>query len=37
MFPEPRDEAAARQVRLTMDQLLKENKRLAVDLSGLRA
>ncbi len=30
-------EAAARQARLTMEQLLKENKRLAVDLSGLKA
>jgi predicted dehydrogenase len=30
-------EAAARQTRLTMDELLKENRRLEVDLSGLRA
>ena len=30
-------EAAARRTRLTMDQLLEENKRLEVDLSGLRA
>ena len=30
-------EAAARHTRLTMDQLLKENKRLEVDLSGLKS
>jgi predicted dehydrogenase len=30
-------EAAARHCRLTMDELLKENKHLEVDLSGLRA
>jgi len=30
-------EAAARRVGLTMDQLLKENKRLEVDLSGLKS
>ena len=30
-------EAGRRGVRLTMDELLKENKRLAVDLSGLKA
>jgi len=30
-------EAAARQVFLTMDNLLKENARLTVDLSGLKA
>ena len=30
-------EAAARHTRLTMDELLKENKRLKVDLSGLKA
>ena len=30
-------EAAARRARMTMDELLKENKRLEVDLSGLRA
>ena len=30
-------EAAARHVRLTMDELLEENKRLEVDLSGLKA
>ena len=30
-------EAASRRVRLTMDELLKENKRLEVDLSGLKA
>ena len=30
-------EAAARHVRLTMDELLKENKRLEVDLTGLTA
>jgi predicted dehydrogenase len=30
-------EAAIRHVRLTMDQLLKENKRLEVDLTGLKA
>lgn len=30
-------EAAARQTRLTMDELLKENKRLDVDLKGLKA
>jgi predicted dehydrogenase len=30
-------EAAARRTRLTMDQLLKENKRLEVDLSGLKS
>jgi len=29
-------EAAARHTRLTMDELLKENKRLEVDLSGLK-
>jgi predicted dehydrogenase len=29
-------EAASRRVRLTMDELLKENKRLEVDLSGLK-
>jgi myo-inositol 2-dehydrogenase / D-chiro-inositol 1-dehydrogenase len=29
-------EAAARQTRLTMDQLLKENKRLEIDLTGLK-
>ncbi len=30
-------EAAARRTRLTMDELLKENKRLEVDLDGLKA
>jgi hypothetical protein len=30
-------EAASRKCRLTMDELIKENKRLEVDLSGLRA
>jgi predicted dehydrogenase len=30
-------EAAARRTRLTMDELLKENKRLEVDLKGLKA
>ena len=30
-------EAAARRTRLTMDELLKENKRLEVDLTGLKA
>ena len=30
-------EAAARHVRLTMDELLKENQRLEVDLTGLKA
>ena len=30
-------EAAARRTRLTMDELIKENKRLEVDLSGLKA
>jgi len=30
-------EAAARQTRLTMAELLKENRRLEVDLSGLRS
>ena len=30
-------EAAARHGRLTMDELLKENKRVEVDLSGLKA
>ena len=30
-------EAAARRTRLTMDDLLKENKRLEVDLTGLKA
>jgi len=30
-------EAAARHTRLTMDELIKENKRLAVDLSGLKS
>ena len=30
-------EAAARKVRLTMDELLKENKRIEADLSGLKA
>jgi hypothetical protein len=30
-------EAAARRTRLTMDELLIENKRLEVDLSGLKA
>ncbi len=30
-------EAAARRVRLTMDELLKENQRLELDLSGLKA
>ncbi|MGE5611182.1 MAG: Gfo/Idh/MocA family protein [Bacillota bacterium] len=30
-------EAAARKTRLTMDELIKENKRLEVDLSGLKA
>lgn len=30
-------EAAARRVRLTMEEVLKENKRLAVDLTGLKA
>lgn len=30
-------EAAARQARLTMDQLVKENKKLEVDLKGLKA
>ena len=30
-------EAAARRVRMTMEQLIKENKRLEVDLSGLKA
>jgi predicted dehydrogenase len=30
-------EAAARRTRLTMDELLKENKRLEVDLAGLKA
>lgn len=29
-------EAAARRIRLTMDELLKENKRLEVDLTGLK-
>jgi predicted dehydrogenase len=30
-------EAAARKTRLTMDELIKENKRLEVDLAGLKA
>jgi len=30
-------EAAARRTRLTMDELLKENKRLEIDLTGLKA
>ena len=30
-------EAALRRTRLTWDELLKENKRLTVDLSGLQA
>ena len=30
-------EAAARRTRLTMDELLKENKKLDVDLKGLKA
>jgi hypothetical protein len=30
-------EAAARHGRMTMDELLKENKRLEVDLSGLKS
>ena len=29
--------AAARQAKLTMDEVLKENKRLEVDLAGLKA
>lgn len=29
-------EAASRRVRLTMEELLKENKRLEVDLTGLK-
>jgi hypothetical protein len=28
---------AARHIRLTMDEILKENKRLEVDLTGLKA
>ena len=30
-------EAASRRIRLTMDDLIKENKRLEVDLTGLKA
>ena len=30
-------EAAARHAKLTMDELLKENKKLEVDLTGLKA
>ena len=30
-------EAAMRRTRLTMDELIKENKRLDVDLSGLKS
>ena len=30
-------EAAARDTRLTMDEVLKENRRIELDLSGLRA
>jgi len=30
-------EAAARKTRLTMEELLKENKKLEVDLKGLKA
>ena len=29
-------EAASRRIRLTMDDLIKENKRLEVDLTGLK-
>jgi len=29
-------EAAARRIRLTMDELLKENRKLEVDLTGLK-
>jgi hypothetical protein len=30
-------EAAARRVRMTMDELIKENKKLDVDITGLQA
>jgi hypothetical protein len=30
-------EAAARRIRLTMDELINENKKLEVDLSGLKS
>jgi hypothetical protein len=33
---ETRNDAASRKCRLTMDELIKENKRLEVDLTGLK-